>query len=184
MLLDVAIGLILAMLMLPYTPWTSLPWFSLYTVAFALAPDLDVILSRLLNIPSTRHRELLHRPLLVIPGTFFLIAPFDLMLATTAVAALFLHFLHDSIGIGWGVQWLYPISRDSFSFLYHLPGGRKMRWHPIYRWKHGEIEHLAAQYGDPHWFRNIYLRCHPYAITEAAVFVFAAFLWVLAVRNG
>ena len=182
MLLDIAIGLLLAMIALPHSPWGGLLWLSVYTVTFSLVPDLDVMLSRLTGVSPSRHREILHKPLVLLPTVFFVISLFDVSLATIAIVALLLHYVHDSIGIGWGVQWVYPISKDSFSFLYHLPGGtRRMKRRLLYRWPHGRIEALATKYGDPHWFRNIYLRWHPYAIIEASVFLFIVSIWLLAI---
>ena len=28
--------------------------------------------------------------------------------------AVFLHFVHDSVGIGWGIKWLWPFSRKAY----------------------------------------------------------------------
>ena len=90
------------------------------------------------------------------------------------------HFIHDSIGIGWGVQWLYPFIKDHYSFFYiYKPRWRAerlpRRW--LYIWKHDEIDALDARYGDPDWIRNIYFRGHPYAVTEFAVFLAAVLLF-------
>ena len=83
------------------------------------------------------------------------------------------HFIHDSVGIGWGVQWLYPFKKDHYSFFYQYDTYSKIPKKLIYVWKDGEIERLEREYGNPNWFHDIYLRGHPYGLVEYAVFLAA-----------
>lgn len=143
---------------------------------FSLSPDLDTLFhlrkNRIDSHKGHDHRDLWHYPLLFIPiGTIiftYFSREYGLLFAITS----FLHFFHDSIGIGWGVQWLYPFTRRHYSFFYHYDVYRnKLPKHLIYSWGHKEVDELSEKYGDKNWIRNIYLRWHPYAIVEFLVFV-------------
>ena len=177
MFLDIAFGLIAALgvstaLGIPLT-WDLM----LLGPLFALSPDVDYII-HILRGGSTknddRHREVLHLPLIFIPvgmlGLAVFISPvWALLFGICALG----HFLHDSIGIGWGVQWLFPITDDHFSFFYIYHPKHKQK-HPkkvVYTWKNSEIERLTKEFGDPDWIKNIYLGLHPYALVEYAAFI-------------
>jgi len=150
-------------------------------IAFAFLPDIDYLahLSRGgTSRNAHRHRELLHYPLLYIPAGAMIASVFGAPWVLLFAIASFLHFLHDSIGIGWGVQWLYPFRKDHYTFLYRYQPRHKeplpRRWAPILVWKHEDIDTLAARYGDENWIRNIYLYWYPYAIAEFLFFLGAA----------
>lgn len=143
----------------------------------ALAPDLDFVL-HLIRHGSSRdashHREALHLPLIYVPAGILLFLPFGIMWSCLFLFASLVHFVHDSIGIGWGVPWLYPFTDDAYSFLYHLENTIDKptlphRWR--YVWRRRDIDKLARRYGDPDWLVNIYLKPHPYALVEYATLV-------------
>lgn len=148
------------------------------TVFFAFLPDVDYLLHLGKGGNSRnahRHREGLHYPLLFIPVGTILLSFIGSMWAVAFAAAAFLHFMHDSIGMGWGVQWLYPFRTDHYTFFYHYrpKDTPKAPRKKLYIWKAHEIDTLAAIHGDPEWIRNIYLRWHPYAIVEFLSFLVA-----------
>ena len=155
-------------------------WFAVAGAVFALLPDLDFIAVVLRRRNALHHREGLHYPLLFVPIGTLVCWYFGGEWATLFALASLGHFVHDSIGIGWGVQWLYPFIKDHYSFFYiYKPRWRAerlpRRW--FYIWKHDEIDALDARYGDPDWIRNIYFKWHPYAVAEFAVFIIAVFLF-------
>jgi hypothetical protein len=78
------------------------------------------------------------------------------------------HFVHDGIGIGWGVQWFYPIKENHYMFFYryHAPSKPPIPFQYMYSWKPEEVDALAEKHGDPDWIKNIYFKWHPYAIAE------------------
>jgi hypothetical protein len=168
MLLDIGVGILAAL-------WLHEP--ILLGIIFSLLPDVDMLISLVRYRGSAgvyKHRDLLHLPIVyVLVG--LALYPFSPSTALLYIVCSLAHFLHDSIGLGWGVQWLWPFSRNHFSFLYvYQPSGkpalpRKM----VYRWRHEEIESLDKIHGDPDWIRHIYLDLHPFAIIEIAVFVCA-----------
>lgn len=91
------------------------------------------------------------------------------------------HLLHDSIGIGWGVRWLYPFTTDSYTFFYHVndtAGNDRIKPRVLYRWRERDLDDLVERFGDPHWVRHIYLRLHPYSLIEWAVLILGLMTYV------
>ena len=180
MFLDAGSGIFAAML----TSWvfgTPLSWMLIAVgVIFAFLPDIDYLVHLGRGGTSRnayRHRDLFHYPLLFIPTGVIVFSFVGKEWALLFGVASFLHFLHDSIGIGWGVQWLYPFSKDHYTFFYRYQPRHKERlprqFALVLIWKHEEIDMLADKYGDENWIRNIYLRWHPYAIAELLFFLVA-----------
>ena len=97
----------------------ALAWpLILWGIVFALVPDIDVIpdlspaagklaARKSAGTASSRIPDCLHRP----PFSF-LFSPGPLWGYLFTLGA-FLHLLHDSIGMGWGIQWLWPFNKTS-----------------------------------------------------------------------
>jgi hypothetical protein len=155
-------------------------------VCFALAPDLDFIMHWMRHRTArnaSHHREVLHVPLIYLPVGILLLLPFGVMWSFLFAATSLAHFIHDSIGIGWGVPWLYPFTDNSYSFLYHLENNIDKprlphRW--LYIWPRKATDWLARRYGDPDWIKNIYLKPHPYAAIEYAIMVIGVAIFGLS----
>ena len=176
--LDIGVGIFAAIFL---SGWLHVPLSVAWIFAgifFALAPDIDALIN-FIQFRSTKHayhhRDLLHLPLVYVPvGTLvvnFFNPNFSLLFLICSLA----HFVHDSIGIGWGVQWLWPLNTDHFSFLYlYQPTGKPpLERKLFYRFRHAEIDALDAMHGDADWVHNIYVRMHPYAIVEILVCIAA-----------
>jgi hypothetical protein len=170
--LDIGVGLLLGLVMERAFYLNAGLVLPIAGVCFSLAPDLDFLV-HVIRYRTSRnvdhHREALHVPLLYIPIGTLLLLPLGITWSCLFAAASLAHFIHDSIGIGWGVPWLYPFTDDSYSFLYHLENTVDKpkiphRW--LYVWPRRKIDQLASRYGDPDWMKNIYLVPHPYAIIE------------------
>jgi len=178
MFLDIGAGILLAILT---TELFNLPLTTAFLVGgivFALLMDINYIFHLGKGGSSKnihKHRDLLHHPLLYIPLGISLISFFNFTWAILFGLCSFVHFMHDSIGIGWGVQWLYPFSKKYYVFFYHYRpshvGGASFEL--IQSWKHEDIDDLAEKYGDPDWIKNIYLSLHPYSIVEFSTFIIA-----------
>ncbi len=178
MLLDIGIGILAALFVSAALHIHASAWFIIPGIIFALLPDFDALYYAIINhgMPKAhRHRDMMHIPLLFIPAGTLLLFFFSPAYALLFFVCTLAHFIHDSIGIGWGVQWLYPFNSDHFSFLYlyQPPGKTPLPKKIFYRWRHDEIDTLDGVHGDPDWVRNVYLHMHPYAIVEAAVFIVA-----------
>lgn len=157
-------------------------------VVFALLPDLDSIFNlnkRSGAIYAHKHRDAIHYPLLYIPLGMTMISFFNSTWSVLFGLCSLIHFIHDSIGIGWGIQWLFPFSKNhyAFAYLYQPKGKEKLPNKFIYNWKHTDVDALAEKYGDNEWFGNIYLKWHPYAVIELLVFIFSLIILYLYTNN-
>ncbi len=149
--------------------------FIILGVVFSLLPDIDFIFHLLkkkrLNEYNHKHRDYLHYPILYIGGGFILFLFVDVKIAILFAVVSALHFLHDSVGIGWGVKWLYPFSKNSFMFCYKIreKGEGLRRVFPsqlYYSWTEEQVEQKSLLYGDKDWVKNIYLKFSWYAFIE------------------
>lgn len=178
MFLDIGAGIFTA-LFLSKINSVELNWFFVVAgIIFALLPDADYVFlsfkKKDLNKSFLHHREMLHHPLLYIPIGTIIVYFFSPIYAELFFLASLAHFIHDSIGVGWGVQWLYPFNKNHYSFLYlYKPSfnAKKLPTKLFYAFKHEEIDALDRDYGDPNWVKNIYFKLHPYGIFEIVVFI-------------
>lgn len=173
MFLDIGIGILLSI-------WTS--WFFhvdlmftliLTGIIFALLPDIDFFIELIKhgNVGGKvirEHRELTHFPIIYIPVAILVYVVFGAMWATLFSLAIFAHFLHDSVGIGWGIKWFWPFSKKAYKFFSEKDGRFSNR--VIISWDPAELTEVAANHGDPNWIRNIYLQFTPIAIIEFSFF--------------
>jgi len=169
MLLDTGVGILLSII----TSWffqTKLTIFLILAgIVFSLLPDLDFLIE-LLKHGSVggkvirEHREIFHYPLSYLPIILLVFIFFGEIIAIFLSLCLFAHFLHDSIGIGWGIKWLWPFSQKSYKFFSDKKGLFCCR--PIVSWEKKELEKIVAQYGDPDWIKNIYFKLSPILVVE------------------
>ena len=180
MLLDVAAGMIGAMMAWGHNGSSSIAFLSL-GVLLALLPDADVFLSILRSKRGGKyaheHRNFLHYPLIYLVGgglLFWFVFPQVVLLF---VALSFFHFLHDSVGIGWGVQWLFPFSRNYFKFFTDKRNNFSSRI--LVWWTPAELSAAVDRYGKDDWLKRYYFRFHPVGIVEGVVFLVVAIYTLL-----
>lgn len=170
--LDVGVGIMGAMVLAKMNDWELTPALLGIAIFFALLPDLDALLHFLrkkkADAMSHEHRELFHYPLLFIPLAAFLAFLWRPEFALLCAALVFLHFIHDSTGIGWGVKWFYPFSNKAYKFFSDGKAGWSLKTAVF---DPEEQRRVAESYGDPHWIRNIYFRPSPVAIVEVSVLI-------------
>src|SRR3989344_6786031 len=183
MFLDIGLGIFAAMAVSALWDVPLTLAFAAVGACFALLPDLDFVFLAIRRRNALHHREGLNYPLLFVPIGAFIFSWFGGAWALLFALASLGHFIHDSVCIGWGVQWLFPFTKDHYSFFYIYKPRWRAEYLPrqwLYIWKHDEIDALDARYGDPDWIRNIYSTWHPYAVAEFAVFLAAICLfWLL-----
>lgn len=176
--LDVAVGIFLAI----FASWFWGAGLNQRLIApavlFALLPDVDFWIEFFKHgsvggKEIREHREILHFPLAYVPIIFIVALVFGAMWAFLFGCGIFLHFLHDSVGLGWGIKWLWPLSHRSYKFFSERDGRFSSRL--VVSWRPRELKWFVANYGDPNWFRNIYLRPHPISILET-LSLFAAII--------
>ncbi len=185
MLLDIGVGILLGLWLGPDSIRSTNVWFG---IIFALLPDSDVLFyfalkkSKLLSFRS--HRELLHFPLLYLLVGVMLVAVLSPKWLPLFIAASTVHFIHDSVGIGWGIPLFYPLYNKYFKFFYQydlkLAGiPQKSMW----IWSRQEQNKLIDKYRDPHWSSHIFL--HPikyvrnWRLLELAIFIIAMIILLI-----
>ncbi len=117
MFLDIATGVVIGAVTGVVADGAVVPALALWGVVFALLPDVDFVVHRLWRRMDPHfdylHRTLLHRPLVYVPVVATLAWWWGgAALAIVATLASLWHFAHDSTGVGFGVQWLWPVSDD------------------------------------------------------------------------
>lgn len=176
MLLDLGTGLFSALVIAQWEHLTLTIGFVLAGAAFALLPDLDVLwsMTKLWKENAHEHRRIMHWPVVVLPAGAMVGLLWRPELVPLFVLAMSLHYLHDSIGIGWGIQWLYPFDDHYRVFFYQWDLARNgFPFRAVYAWSPKEVEKLSRRFGNHDWIREIYWKCHPYALIELVVFIAA-----------
>ncbi len=176
MLLDIGVGIIASIALDHFFVDIPFPYFLAGGIVFALLPDMDFLLTlkKRTAEKSHEHRNIFHYPLIFIPAGIIVFSIFDYRWTVLFAVTTLLHFIHDSIGVGWGVRWLYPFTRKHYAFFYHYDTWRNgLPKKLFYAWSPEDVDRLSSQYGDKEWIKNIYLKFHPYAIVELLVFLFA-----------
>lgn len=189
MLFDIGIGIIIGVLFHSTSDVFTLSTFVSVGILFSLLPDIDFPIHFLRGGTfenEYKHRNLLHVPLLLWPigsAVVYLINP---ILVPMFLVGTLIHFMHDSVGIGWGVRWFYPFSKTHYAFLYRVRTGTftEIPKQLVYAWTPEQVDEYAEVYHDEDWIRNIYFKWHPYAIAEAAVFVVAILYLINYTTSG
>ena len=185
MLLDIGIGILSSIIVGKFYALTLTPFLVELGIAFALLPDIDFIYSvakhwRADNERAIiKHRDLVHYPMIYLPIGALIALSFGPQFSLLFLFASLGHFLHDSIGIGWGIPWLWPFTEKNYSFFYrYTTPEKKFPKKMVYRWERGTIDELIDEYHDEDWLENIYFRFHPFFLTEILFFVAAlVILW-------
>lgn len=177
MALDIATGILFSLLVSHLYSIDLTTQFLICGIIFNLLPDLDAIYY-FLKKNKGNHRDLFHKPVTFITlgiGIYFFNQPLGLLFILTTMA----HLIHDSIAFGWGVQWLWPISKNHYAFFYlYSPPHKKIPRKLIYIWKHEDLPGVVKEYGDEDYFRNIYFKLHPVAVIEFLSLVVAILILI------
>lgn len=171
MTLDIGVGLLLG-LFLNFVSGIDYGLSLALGIVASMFPDIDFFLPTVSAGKSPfGHREQVitfHYPLLFVPMVTIIGLIINPWVGLTFFLGSLLHFIHDSMGIGWGIKWLFPLRNKSYFFLYRVPleaekGLEKKR---LYSWSDKELQGMKSKYHDPHFLKNIYLRPTAYGIVE------------------
>ena len=182
--LDIAAGFLGAIIYAFFTGEDLTVPLLLLGATFALLPDVDFLVSAVrkgsISKVNHTHRDLLHYPipfLLAGGALVFLVAPQYLWLF---LALATFHFVHDSMGTGWGIPWLFPFSR-LYAKAFCTPDG-VFSWKSIAIWTVREREAVIRRLHDPDWIRHEYRSLSVTLIVEGGVFALMLVLAFLATR--
>lgn len=183
MTLDIGVGLLLGVLLNNHTgiPYS---WSLVIGILAALLPDLDFIIPSLIKRRIlNEHREIwssIHYPLIIIPAVSLIGFLFNPWVGLVMFLGTTMHFVHDSMGIGWGIKWLYPFKETTFCFLYRAPvkAEQGLPQKLVYRWNRREHAEIIKKYGDPTnaWFKDVYFHVNVWSIAEYSIFVLGLFV--------
>ncbi|MFA6160182.1 MAG: metal-dependent hydrolase [Parcubacteria group bacterium] len=176
MFLDIGVGILISIIVSYIFNIDFSIWLIIFGIICTLLPDADFIYfypKRHDTKYDHKHRDLIHYPLLYLPiGTILILVIFGKIWAIVFFVASFLHFLHDSVGIGWGIKWLYPFTKNNYSFFYLYSRIKKRgRRKFVFIFNEKNLPELVAKHGDPNWVENIYYKWHPIAQVEFGVFI-------------
>ncbi|EKE18840.1 MAG: hypothetical protein ACD_9C00216G0004 [uncultured bacterium] len=189
MFLDIGIGILMAILIsTAFEVQLTLLLVSI-GILFALGPDLDFlyIYSREHNTRDDyKHRDIIHYPLLYLPiGTGLIFILFGNLWAILFFFASLLHFIHDSIAVGWGIKWLFPFSRKNIAFFYLYSSKLKQGLRKsIFVFDEKKLPKIVSMHGDKDWVKNIYHKWHPIAIVEFLVFIISVLILVIVLNSN
>lgn len=176
MFLDIGVG-ILVSIFLSHIFKTDLSyWFIAGGILFSLLPDLDIFAElvqrgKIGGRVQGHHRELTHFPLTYLPVFILIYFLFGKVWLLLLVWCVFLHFLHDSAGMGWGLKWWWPFSNKSYKFFSEKSG--RLSSNLLVSWQPQELRETIARHGDNHWLKNFYFKLHPLAVFEFIIFILA-----------
>ncbi len=146
----------------------------LFGIASTLFPDIDML--PILRRISYDHRSRFHWPLLYVPVATAAYLLFGSLYATLFSLGILVHFIHDTVGIGWGVAWLAPFS---FRKLLFPERGRRKEYGWYMSWSPYEEAAMAAKYHDPQWIKTYYSRPNPIAYVEYTALVVSIFTLIV-----
>ncbi len=161
---DIGIGFLIATFVGYIFDIPITPYLVLFSVLIALLPDIDFLVEyaergRVGGKVIGAHRELLHFPILYIIPIAFSYFFVSEVASTIFLLGILCHFLHDTIGIGWGIKWLWPFSTRSYKFFSDRTGRPSKKF--IHSWSAEEMPEVAREYGIENWISDIYL--HPFS---------------------
>lgn len=141
-------------------------------IACALLPDIDMVAYLLRTKKSHDHRSWTHYPSVYLPLAGLAYIFFGPLYATLFILCISLHLIHDTIGLGWGVAWLWPLTSRRFRLL--SPTGSATGGWELYRsWLPAQEAAMADAQHDPSWVRTYYLRPNAIGFIEYGAFLVA-----------
>lgn len=153
--------------------------YLLVGIIFAYIPDLDWALDKHFWKTGSvaayaanpyDHREGLHKPLLfaVVLSAWGLFLPSPA--PHIALTAVMMHFLHDTTGTGWGMPWLWPLSKRRFKFFSTKENVLSLRSF-FTSWAYKDLPQYITNYGRGNWKSYYYTSWTSVAIVETMVAV-------------
>lgn len=178
MLADIGIGILIAIFASKYFAIELSLKLVAFGVLFTILPDLDFI-PYLFNKKAFGQRAHEHRNLFHYPIFYLIIGSIISLFFGYLWFFLFLfgaiaHFLHDSVGIGWGVKWFYPFNKKNYKFFAGQFSNSDYKI--ISSWNDQELEEVIEKYGNKNWFKDIYLSFSLINIVESLIFIISVVL--------
>lgn len=177
MLADIGVGLIIPIYVSKIFGIDLSFSLIIWGVIFCLLPDFDFVLALFFKIKDHHnHREISHFPLYYLLAGIIVYFIFGKIWATMYILGVMWHFIHDSIGIGWGIQWLYPFSSHHIKFFSNEKNEMGLKH---YFRTGSELDELKRLHHKPDWIRHYYFRPTFVSISETSIFILGVILILL-----
>jgi hypothetical protein len=145
----------------------------LLSIVFALLPDIDMISyllkTRILKMRVDDHRSFTHYPIAYIPLAIVIYFFMGVPVSVLFVFCVYFHFLHDTLWLGWGISWFWPITKRKYKMFPDQDG--KITSRVLLSWKKEDEEEIFKKYKSPHWIRNFYFKPNIVAYVEYSIFI-------------
>jgi len=166
--LDIGVGILISILVAHQFSIPLDPILIVLGIGASLFPDIDII-TKLWG--RWRHRELTHYPFAYVPVLFVVYLLVGPMYTSLLLLGVFAHLIHDTIGIGWGVSWFWPLTRRRF--LFFPEKGRRRRYGWCMTWLPEERKKIIEDPVVHNWVITYYLRPSILGAVEYGVFFIA-----------
>lgn len=169
MLADIGVGLLTPVYVSRFFGVDLSTTLIIWGVIFCLLPDFDFILALVFKIRDHyNHREISHFPIYFLVLGIFIYIIFGKIWATLYILGVMWHFIHDSIGIGWGIQWLYPFSERHIKFFSNEKN--EIGWKHYFR-TGSDLDEIKRLHHKPNWISHYYFRPTFVSISETTIFL-------------
>ena len=176
MFLDIAVAIVVTKLVSLSLHQDPSALLFMFAICSSLFPDIDILSPAVKKYffkkQVINHRTFLHYPALYILPSLLLLT-ISGKLAFIFSICIFLHFVHDTFFLGWGVLWLWPFSSTRFKCFPDRDG--KIVNLGLVTWKENEEKEIIRRYHNPHWIQDFYLRPNIVAYIEYGA-IFLAFI--------
>lgn len=181
--LDIALGILVSIFIGNFYFAEAPAWFIFLGVIFALLPDIDILLyffnKKVRKNWSYIHRSYVGYPLVYIPLSVFVYLIFGESIGLLFFILTFLHNLHDTFFIGWGVMWFWPFSKRKYKFFPDRNG--VITTIPVISWLPNEEEKVrnwsnGTNKQQENWVKHYYFRFNILSITEWGMFLISLFI--------
>lgn len=154
---DIGIGIILTIIFGQLYGIEITASFVLVGIIASLLPDMvDGVpnIKKMFRGHAHEHRDGAHYPILFLFTTFliaWLVLPWGISGAFIFTIIVLVHFIHDMIGVGWGIQLFHPFSKKFIKLCTptYRNGDTKRRLYAV--WTKEEMHAVAKEYGRDDW---------------------------------
>lgn len=134
----------------------------LFSLVFSILPDLDFLIYHSfypIDRFSHKHRRILHLPLIyILIGTIILkVMNADMFLYISFIFLSLWHFIHDTLSLGFGVQWFFPFTNRQYLWGSDIKTSKKI-FKKLYSDTPENIDTHADTHGDDNWAKKSFFK--------------------------
>lgn len=186
MLFDTGIALYLSAIYISIYNPDNIPFVIIFCILSVLLPDIDIPVEYLQRKKLSGkklgfHQKFTHYPIIYIIPLMLILQILGQYFAILFGILILSHLIHDSVGTGWGIKWLWPINHNRYKFFANPIDASLKNIKPIVHWEPSQIESTVQKYGDDNWIKNYYLKVTLYLIIEIGIFLIGLISILIAI---